>query len=605
MRKNGKLVSSLVCACLVGTAFASCGGGENGANGRTIVNFWTQSSASTATAWVNTIKAYNDGQGKEDGVYVAANYNAGDATLQSALATSAAPNVANIGDKLLKTYTSLGYCLELDEYLTSEAKTAMLWNEIPETMKYRFMYDNKINPETGKKTAGKGQPTVGLPNGRIASYIWYNEEILARSGVQIISVAETELESYNAAHGTSYQPHGYAEYKADPSNGTLSSSQNKDTGATVYKVLNNRIAMNWDEFRYLCKYIKTYDSAVEYSYALEYWFDYAWSIGGDVIGWDTEKGEYVFTLDDKTANYLVLQDNVTLNGNVYNKGEVVRYEDRAVVNASEIGDDKTFHELPSTYDAFLEFSRLGVTEDKTVDSVDGVDYKGYGLANVARTNQSQYFRAGNSPFLYGVLSSASTLDDGVVKGKFDATLMYQWREYEGGTLTSDGKLKTIGETYDGETYTGKIAKSASGVELKGRQCVTSENYGLILAKNADSSKYEASFKFASWLAGPEGQKMLAKGNNLVPNQSSVAFSEEYLTSSDRVFKNVWAAAFAGEDCDMGDWSYFEDGQWVTNWANELNNNVRFGAETLTKFYQNKKGTANNDLAAMKLRIYRR
>ena len=283
----------------------------------------------------------------------------------------------------------------------------------------------------------------------------------------------------------------------------------------------------------------------------------------------------------------------------------MRYEDRAAVSASEIGDDKTFHELPSTYDAFLEFSRLGVTEDKTVDSVDGVDYKGYGLANVARTNQSQYFRAGNSPFLYGAFSLASTLDDGVVKGKFDATLMYQWREYEGGTLTSDGKLKTIGETYDGETYTGKIAKSASGVELKGRQCVTSDNYGLILAKNADSSKYAASFKFALWLAGPEGQKMLAKGNNLVPNQSSVAFSEEYLTSSDRVFKNVWAASFAGEDSDIGDWSYFEDGQWVTNWANELNNNVRLGAETLTKFYQNKKGTANNDLAAMKLRIYRR
>lgn len=63
--------------------------------------------------------------------------------------------------------------------------------------------------------------------------------------------------------------------------------------------------------------------------------------------------------------------------------------------------------------------------------------------------------------------------------------------------------------------------------------------------------------------------------------------------------------FCGEDSDIGDWSYFEDGQWVTNWANELNNNVRLGAETLTKFYQNKKGTANNDLAAMKLRIYRR
>lgn len=603
MRKSTKIVAALLCACMAVGGFSACGGNPDTA-GRTMIDFWTQSSSANAAAYKELIDTYNAGQGKTDGVYVVPNYTAGDATMANALGTSAAPNVINIGDKLIKSYASLGYALELDGYMTDEAKEDMKWSEIPDTMKYRFMYKNEVDATLGKKTAGKGTPIVALPNGRIASYIYYNKDILARHGINIVSVAESDLDAYNAANGTSLKPHGYAEYKTDPV-GNLTASENKETGATVYKVFNNRIAMNWEEFRYLCGYIKNNDDQVTYSYALEYWFDYVWSVGGDVIGWDTEKGEYIFTLDDKTDNYLVLEDGVTLNGNTYNKGDVVRYEDRAAVAADKIGDDKTFHALPSTYDAFLEFSRLGVGSEVTVDSVDGVTYKGYGLACVDRSNQDQYFRAGKSPFQYGSITKVPTYNDGVMKGKFDATLMYQWREYEGGSLTDDGKLKVIGETYDGAVYTGDLATSASGVALKGDDCVTSDNYGIMLAKNADSSEYESSFKFASWLVGPEGQKILAKGNTIVPNQSSVAFSNEYLNPTDRKFDNAWVAAHAGENSDFGDWSYFEEGSWVTRWANVLNNNVRFGKMTLSEFFTQCRDTANTDLAKMDLRLYRR
>lgn len=603
MRKFTKILASILCACVAVGGLAACGG-NTGAGDRTMIDFWTQSTSANAMAYKELVDTYNAGQGKTDGVYVVPNYNAGEATMANALGTAAAPNVVNIADKLIKSYTGLGYAVELDEYMTDEVKESMKWNEIPETMKYRFMYKNEVDSALGKKTAGKGMPTVALPNGRVASFIYYNKDILARHGINIVSVAESELDAYNVANGTSLKPHGYAEYKTDPV-GNLTASKNNDTGATVYKVLNNRIAMNWDEFRYICAYIKNNDKQIDYAYALEFWFDYAWSIGGDVIGWDSEKGEYVFTLDDKTANYLVLKDGVTLNDNTYDKGEVVRYEDRAAVAADEIGDDKTFHELPSTYDAFLEFSRLGVGSNVTVDSVDGVNYNGYGFACVDRSNQDQYFRAGKTPFIHGSIVKVATFDDGVIKGKFDATLMYQWREYEGGSLTNDGKLKVIGETYDGAIYTGDLATSASGVALKGSDCVTSDTYGLMLAKNADDNEYEASFKFASWVAGPEGQKILAKGNTIVPNQSSVAYSDEYLNPADRKFDNAWVAAHAGENSDIGDWSYFDEGSWVTKWANVLNNNVRFGKMTLSTFFTQCKDTANTDLAKMNLRLYRR
>lgn len=121
----------------------------------------------------------------------------------------------------------------------------------------------------------------------------------------------------------------------------------------------------------------------------------------------------------------------------------------------------------------------------------------------------------------------------------------------------------------------------------------------------NGSEYEASFKFASWVAGSEGQKILAKGNTIVPNQSSVAFSDEYLNPADRKFNNAWAAAYAGENSDIGDWAYFNEGSWVTRWANVLNNNVRFGKMTLSTFFAQCKVTANTDLAKMDLRLYRR
>ena len=587
------------------TAFsvtACTGGGGNGEKNRVQIEFRANVPVDAKIPYIQAIKAYNDGQGAIDGVYVNAAYDVPSANIGQQISSPSAqtPNVVCVGDADFKAYASLGYLLNLDSYLTNDVKTAMQWDSIPELMINRYSYNLEVDPTLNKKTAGKGTSVLGLPNGGIPSVLYYNTEMLAEAGINVISIAESEIA------GTGYQPHGYAEYKTAPAQGLTASTNN--AGQTVYKVFNNRIPMNWEEFRYLMKYMqKTLECT--YSYFSEYWFEYGWSVGGDCVGWDAEQGEYVFTLNDKTANYLAVA-NVTVNGTAYKAGEVLRYEDKEWLRKNPSALTSDFYALPSTYEAFLEFNRLGVPLNKTTDiDEDGYAITGYGLAPDNTNSVDAYFKAGSSPFVAYRYSSAPIYAAAKVKGKFDIAPEQQYRLYKDGSLVEGNdfeniQVKVIGETYGGKVYTGEL-ETVNGTAIVGRATTYSLNYSLSIAKNSDPAEYEASFKFASWLAGPEGQKLIAKGNEIIPNQTTVAYSSDFLNSSDRVVKNVWAAVYANENADLGDWSYFDEGSWVTAWSSQLNVNVRKGDMTLTAFFNNKVTQANNALKNMGLRVYRR
>lgn len=599
---KNKIMKSLmmVSALVVAFSATACGGG-GGAKGRTQIEFRCNVPVEAKIPYIQAIKAYNDGQGQTDGVYVNAAYDVPSANLGQAISSYSAqtPNVVCIGDADFKGYASLGYFLNMDDYLTAEVKEKMEWNSIPELMINRYSYNTATDATLDKKTAGKGTSVLGLPNGGIPSVLFYNTEMLANAGVNVISMQESELV------GTNYQPHGYAEYKTAPAQGLTASTNN--AGQTVYKVFNNKIPMNWEEFRYLMKYMQK-SGGYTYSYFSEYWFEYGWSVGGDCVGWDETQGEYVFTLNDKKANYLAVAD-VTVNGTEYKAGEVLSYEDKEYLHANPTAITESVYALPSTYDAFLEFNRLGIPTSKTTDIVDGTAIKGYGLAPDNTSSVDSYFKAGTSPFVAYRISSASTYANSSVKGKFDIAPEQQYRLYKDGSLVErnsfdDIQVKVIGETYDGKVYTGELEK-VNGTPIVGRATTYSLNYALAIAKNSEPSEYEASFKFASWLAGPEGQALIAKGNEIIPNQTTVAFSNEYLTASERIVKNTWAAVYANTNADMGDWAYFDEGSWVTDWSGLLNQNVRKGDVTLTEFFNTKVSVANNALKNMGLRVYRR
>ena len=179
----------------------------------------------------------------------------------------------------------------------------------------------------------------------------------------------------------------------------------------------------------------------------------------------------------------------------------------------------------------------------------------------------------------------------------------QYREYVGGsTYTKDGKeyLKVIGETYDGAVYTGEV-RTENGTPIVGEAATDSETTGLFIPANTKNKNYDAAVKFAVWAAGPEGQKILAKGNMLIPNHTAYGLNE-YAGSPDRLIPNMWAGAFVAQKADIGDYTYFTSLTWITEWSTMFNKEVRNGTVTFAKFLEQKQAAANTGLKGMNLYI---
>ena len=179
-----------------------------------------------------------------------------------------------IDDRYFKGYVNNGYLEPLDSYIEeSSLDIDDIW---PSTIE-RFRY----NPETGY--SGGDNPQYALPDGNTPTFIFYNADMFAEQKVNIISVAEQDLEAYNQANGTSFLPHGYYAYSTDPSNGNLTPRSDG-----LYHVFNNQIAMSWEELRE-CSRIFTKEfnssSSSRYGFMNEWWFSYGWSVGGDCLEW--------------------------------------------------------------------------------------------------------------------------------------------------------------------------------------------------------------------------------------------------------------------------------------------------------------------------------
>ena len=601
--KKMKKVMALLLATAMTLSVAACGGKDGGsadAGDRTVVYYAASYvNAQVRDYYLEMVDTYNKTQGEKDGVFVQMTDNAGAISgLSSSLRSNYLYDVVQLQDDEYKALAMQGdYFVSLDDYLTDEAKETMSWSDIPESLINRFRM-NTTTDEKNQYLAGEGTSLLALPNGSNPQVLWYNKTILEKCGMNIISVPETELAAYNTENGSSLKPHGYAEYKEAPFEGAKSSKN--EAGEFVYKVFNECIAMNWEEMRCVSRAMQQqYD--YDYGYMSEWWFNYGWSVGGDCVGWNDEIGKYELTLVDKQANYLALTD-VTVNGNNYAKGEVLLYEDKLYLNknTSELQAlSGKVYALPSQYDAILEFTRLGVPSDKQVES--GI--YGYGVAPSTTTNRATRFTSGKDcPFLIEYFSNANSYKS-ILGDSLGMTVTAQYREYVGGsTYSKNGTdyLKVIGETYDGAVYTGDLHMEGD-TAIVGECTTASEASGLFIPKNTKNKNYDAAFKFISWVAGPEAQAILSKGNTMVPNQTSYGLGD-YETAEERVISNMWAGAYLAQKADIGDYTYFTSLTWITEWSQTFNSDVREGKMTLTEFINTKKEVADTGLKGMNIRI---
>ena len=588
MRKLKAFAALALGACMA-LPLVACG--DDVPEGTTEISFWYDATITANKYYEELARTYNGGQGKIDGVYVRPELTGGISTGARPYLTKDSPNVMTIAETVFKDFAIDGLYADLTEYYEND-KEFYNENDVPAGVANRYRFTRNAG---GISYAGEGQKLVGLPFGSAPYVVLYNKKAFNAYKINIVSCEEENLK----AQYPSLQPHGYAEYLNSPFDGAVSSTNL--AGETVYKVFNNRIPMNWEEMRYLAKcFTKTKNdgkgynptSPTAYGYVSEWWFNYAWSVGGDCVGYNGEK--YEFTLGDKTPNYLVTaKDGVTVGSVHYAAGETLRYEDKVKLTSTE-----GLYELPSTYTAIAEINRFPIPEGKSYD--EGVP--GYGISYPDSTDRVTAFTS--------ELAAMATLGgitlaelDRNMRGNYDIAPCQQYREYVGGSVYYDGEetfaneyLKVIGK--DG--YTGAL-KTADGTEngtpVQGNIAACSESPALVVPKNSDPQKYEASWKFIRWAAGPDGQKILAQ-TGVVPNQTSVAFSDDYLKT--RTDINLYARSLTAIGGDIGDWAYFQNGNWVKGWSGDFNDEVRFGNMAFADFFANKKSAAETAINGMKI-----
>ena len=604
MKNVLKKSMALLLAVLMVISLAACGGGmekPKEAGDRTVVYYAASYvTAQVQPAYKEMVEAYNNGQGVIDNVYVQMRENSGAISgLDSALRGNYQYDVLQLNDDEYKTLAMQGgnYFVDLDKYLTDDVKASMKWDQIPTALVNRFRMNSKPS-EGGKFLAGEGASLLAIPNGSDPQVLFYNKNILAECGINIISVPESQLAAYNSANSATLQPHGYAEYKDAPYADALSSKN--EAGEFVYKVFNERIGMNWEEQRLLARAFQQ-QYGYDYGFMSEWWFYMGFSVGGDCVGWDEASNNYKLTLTDKQPGYLALED-ITVNGRAYAKGDVLTYEEKVFLNsnASELSKlEGKVYVLPSMYDTILEFTRLGVPADKQAE--EGI--YGYGVAPATTENRTARFTSGNDcPFLIEYYSQTQSYKS-ILGDALGMAVPAQYREYVGAsTYTKDGKeyLKVIGETYDGAVYTGEL-HTENGTAIVGEVATASEASGFFLPANTKNKNYDAAMKFVAWAAGPEGQAILAKGNKLVPNQTDFGMGQ-YADSADRLVSGMWAGAYLAQEAEIGDYTYFTSLTWITEWSMTFNKDVREGKLTLSEFIAKKQAAADNGLKGMRLRI---
>ena len=576
-------LSAVLTAAALG-AMAGCGGPQEG---QTTIRFWYTASISENKIMNEMIDAYNKGQGVEDGVYVKGDNRQ---NIERTALYVDTPDVLTVTDEDFKSWALEDLFTDLSDYYANDPGD-YTEDGIPEAFTQTFRLDTEVG-ENGIRMAGEGADIQGLPFGANPMVYYYSLPAFENQKINIISCEEEAL----AAKYPNVQPHGYAEYKQSPYEGAVSSTNL--AGETVYKVFNNRIPMNWEEFRYLSKmFTKSYNesSPTTNGTGTHWWFSYGWSVGGDCIGWNGEN--YDFSVADEGANWLVLADKLELNGRTYTAGEVVSYADREAASKAS----GSVHELPSTYDALYEFVRLS----SPVDGNGGKGEAGYGIGLFSNDNAAGSLVNGNVALLASDETAITSLETSY-KGKYDLAPAQQWREYEGGSVYYDGEetfeneyLKVIGETYDDGVYTGELAvDEETGTELVGRNSAFAGFTSLVIPARSDASLKDAAWKFIRWAASEEGQSYVMKLGD-VPNQTALATSEEYYEVGGG--RNYWALAFQAQTAEIGDWAYFENGEWVNDWSGSFNGQLRTGHMTLAQFIASDGAAA--DEAISKVNIY--
>lgn len=490
-------------------------------------------------------------------------------SVRMALVGSSGPDVVYVQDNYFKSYVTMGLLKDItDNVNQSEWLKDYQTSMFPNTMA-RYKY----NPKT--TTSNADDPIYAVPKDLAPTAIYYNKNMMANAGIVIISKTEAEVKTALSEGKTTW---------------TTGSEAGLDVKIKAYytnssmgiKVFNNQIPMNWQECVELSRDLMA-ANAGKFGFYSEWWFNYGWSVGGDCVEYiETDDpqyngGYYKFTLQDASKNYIVKDDcaeGVTVGGKTYKAGEIVSYTDKQLLTSAQKAKCNV---LPSIREAFTEFVRLSQGANQTVDSVKMSDLtdeygsikdfygadangnlKGYAISpnptTISADGKNGYFTSGKVGLLVSTMSAVKQVRANM-KDDWDVAPMLVYKEYN-----DDG----------------------TEVLVHGVQAAHSGSVGIAL--NAKTSKTNAAFLFASYIASEFGQTIQADEGFAIPLQRSLANSPVYIRPEKKP-ANIRVFIDACDYETPGDWWYLRDKKWIDDWASLLNGDVRNAKITLSDFYR--------------------
>ena len=612
--KMKKIICLLLCAIMLGSVCAGCGGKDN-AN---TVRFYVFGSVEQVEMYTVLVDAFNATYGKEHGFQVALSAYDSNGYLSKIQSTanskSSGPDVFLVEDSRYKTYIRSYYVANIQEHL--DAVTDIELGDIMKTVTQRLRYDIDTN------TSNDDDPLYGLPLDTQPTALYYNVTLFKNAGINVISVDAENLAAWN----NNEIADNNGKYKKDfpeldgitvPAKGYYRSAcpyvdMGEDTEAWVVPaddevlVFNNRIAMNWDETEDLAMLFSATTNpdpsknsvskyGTQFGYFTEWWFNYGWSVGGDCLTDLSTEGDWNFSLLDPNPNYVVQPGNTftgRVTGIVYQPGETIAFRDKMDMAISADGkvevlvpdDYGDYHhgsasgekagiakevleaaqqgvlgEMPSTREAFNRYLRLGAKETADIDGVSGLGIS----PNPASINS-------------GTVTTASAFWSGTVAFVANTSLFMADTSEQ---FRKRGNEWDIAPLAVYKQYTDPQDPNCDEVAIQGNAKGHSNTYTMCVRYN--SPKKDKAATFIKWMASEEAQKIRAQ-NGYFPNQKSliddVKFPEGVAANNVKAFSE----ALVYETC--GDWMYMPDTAWVQQWCVPLNSYVRNGKMTYDAWY---------------------
>ena len=575
-----RILTFLLCVVMMGTlSLTTACTEEDIPAGTATLDFMYFGTQEILELYTAVIDEYNNTQGKEDKIYVMGMpfpVGSVDSKLTNVLPSSNGPDVVIGTDEYFKPHAK--NMMDISDCFSSE-----LLSSLYEKQEIRYHYDRE------NITANKTDPLYALPSVNDPTVLYYNKDAMKAAGVIIISVDEKDLDAFNAGTLADYNGKKKSDYGLTvnvPAKGFYRSKNNyvfdgEETSGAAWRtptsdtvlVFNDRIATSWDEIEDLGMLLtktKNKKSTTDYGYYTEWWFNYGWSVGGDCLQDMNGKGDFTYSLPSTMPNYIVTAGNTytgLYTGEVYDAGETIELAD--VINAApsdkisyKSEGDTTFYytvngaraqvrsditekknagvlnELPCTQEAFKRFCMLA--------GVGGLNICPYPSA-FNGTNSYQYFSSGQLAMLVQYYSNYKIIKD---SSQFDWGI---------------APLPIYKEYTDNEPETDTVKRMGQAAN---------HSLGYYVAIRKGTPIKDQSVKFVTWLM-TKGQNFAAANGFVSAQRSDAAVSAENLAK--KVGKaSALAIVESSALSRAGDWWYMPDRWWIDNWANPLNQKVRYG-----------------------------